>query len=151
MSEDVIVLGHTHHFKSCKVLGKLKNMYYINSGTWIDLVDHVSCVFIHVNPCYVNPCCVTFAQTFQNLLPLAPWISLLIQIFKSSFRTLRIVTESFSRSFLPFSLCGRIPFVKVYALVVIDIIFSFVFRVSNRMFDMMFPMKYFPPALGFSM
>lgn len=41
MGEDVIVLGHTHIFRNKKVLGKLKNMYYVNSGTWIDLADHV--------------------------------------------------------------------------------------------------------------
>ena len=42
MSEDVIVLGHTHMFRNAKFLGKLKNMYYVNSGTWIDLCEHVS-------------------------------------------------------------------------------------------------------------
>ena len=46
MSEDVVVLGHTHRFKNAKFLGKLEHMYYVNSGTWIDLADHVciSCI-----------------------------------------------------------------------------------------------------------
>ena len=41
MNEDVIILGHTHSFKNTKFLGKLEHMYYVNCGTWIDLVDHV--------------------------------------------------------------------------------------------------------------
>ena len=41
MSEDVIILGHTHSFKNARFLGKLEHMYYVNCGTWIDLADHV--------------------------------------------------------------------------------------------------------------
>jgi len=47
MSEDVVVLGHTHRFKNAKFLGKLEHMYYVNSGTWIDLADHLSYVKIY--------------------------------------------------------------------------------------------------------
>ena len=41
MNEDVVVVGHTHHFRNAKFLGKLDHMYYVNCGTWIDLADHV--------------------------------------------------------------------------------------------------------------
>ena len=41
--EDVVVIGHTHYFCCAKALaGRAGNLYYANSGTWIDLVEHVS-------------------------------------------------------------------------------------------------------------
>ena len=48
MSEDVVVLGHTHTFRNTKFVGKCDNHYYVNSGTWIDLADHVSFVQIYL-------------------------------------------------------------------------------------------------------
>eukprot|EP00794_Sanderia_malayensis_P000593 gene593-1255_t len=46
MAEDVVVLAHTHIFKNTKFTGKHGNMYYVNSGTWIDLTEHFSYVKI---------------------------------------------------------------------------------------------------------
>eukprot|EP00794_Sanderia_malayensis_P000598 gene597-1259_t len=46
MAEDVVVLAHTHIFKNAKFIGKHGNMYYVNSGTWIDLTENFSYVKI---------------------------------------------------------------------------------------------------------
>ena len=41
--EDVAIIGHTHLFCLAKNLtGRAGDLYYANSGTWIDLVEHVS-------------------------------------------------------------------------------------------------------------
>ena len=67
MGEDVIVLGHTHIFRSTKVLSKLKNMYYINSGTWIDLADHVSLTSLFLRPyCLIQSFYFVLLCTFST-------------------------------------------------------------------------------------
>ena len=40
--EDVVVIGHTHFCCNENLTGRAGNLYYANSGTWIDLAEHVS-------------------------------------------------------------------------------------------------------------